>query len=128
MFIMKRDRKSLSLLLGLVLMLQGVTSLAAPCLMSHDAEPVAMSMAMDTDMPCHGEQEDTTLAAAEAGISCCDVDCPNMSGCMLGQLAIHAGFQLATEHASGVLPAMATSRLLSQPPPALLRPPIFRHG
>ncbi len=121
--IMKRYRTLLSVLLGLVLLVQGVAVAAAPYAMLFDADPVVMTM--DADMPCHGQ---AASDSEQSGSSCCDAVCPDMTSCMLGHLAINASFQLTTVHSPGELPGLIPVRIIAQSPPSLLRPPITLHG
>ncbi len=126
---MKRDRKSLSLLLGLVLMVQGVAVSAAPCTMTHEAPDAATSVSMDADMPCHGQKDEAPAAAtSNADLSCCGSDCPNMGNCMLGHAAINPGFLMTTDHSPDVAPRLVPVRVISLSPSSLLRPPISLHG
>lgn len=120
---MKRYRTGLSVLLGLVLLVQGVAVSAAPYAMLFDPDPVAM--AMDDDMPCHGQADDQSV---NDPASCCDADCPDMTSCMLGHLAPGAHFQLTTLHSPDELPGLVPIRIITRSPPALLRPPITLHG
>jgi hypothetical protein len=120
---MKRHRTVLSVLLGLVLLVQGVAVAAAPYAMFIDSDPAAMTM--DADMPCHGQADDQ---AVNDPASCCDADCPDMTSCMLGHLAINTSFQLTTVHSPDTAPHLAPVRVISHSPPTLLRPPITLHS
>lgn len=127
---MFRFRARLTLLLALVMGLQGVAvASASPMLPSPEAPEAAQHAAVP---PCHGTASADTTVASEAEavdrIGCCDADCPNMSTCVLGAYALttlpHLGLHLPVAlrplpHADG----------LPQPPqPGQLRPPIPLHG
>ncbi|HXG28515.1 MAG TPA: hypothetical protein VNJ47_06690 [Nevskiales bacterium] len=118
---MKRLRKALSLLLGAVLLVQGYALSAAP-LPADTSKPVA---SLAADMPCHGAADQT---ADNADAACCGSDCPDMTACLLGQLAVTACFAFEPSRAPGERPDAGPSTLLIQPPAALLRPPIALHG
>jgi hypothetical protein len=120
---MKRHRTGLSLMLGLVLLVQGVAVSAAPSALFIDADPVVMTM--DSDMPCHGQMDDQ---AVNDSSSCCDADCPDMTSCMLGQLAINASFQLTTLYTPDAVPHLVPAPAIIRSPPTFLRPPITLHG
>jgi hypothetical protein len=121
---MKRHRTWLSVLLGLVLLVQGMAVAAAPYAMLFGSDPVAMTM--DADMPCHGQQ--AVSDSGQSGSSCCNADCPDMTSCMLGHLAINASFHLTTEHSPDEVLHLVPVRVISHSPPILLRPPITLHG
>lgn len=131
MTIMRRYRTSLSVLLGLVLLVQGVAVSAAQCEMFMDKPvPVEMTGAA-SGMPCHGqagEASHDTTAATQDTQSCCGDDCPNMASCMLGHLAPGASFQMSTEHQPDALPRLVPACLVVHSPTSLLRPPIALHG
>jgi hypothetical protein len=120
--VMKRHRMWLSLLLGLVLLVQGVAVSAAPDIASK-SDTVAMTVG--ADMPCHGQMGDQ---ASNDSASCCDAQCPDMTSCMLGHLALIAHFQLTTPHAPAELPGLIPIRILTRFPSSPLRPPIALHG
>lgn len=109
--------------MGLVLLVQGVAvSAAIPAAISESTSP---AITMDADMPCHGQAED---AAGQDNSSCCDADCPDMTSCMLGQLAINANFQLTTLHVPDQVPQLKSLRFINRASPTHLRPPISLHG
>ncbi len=112
------------MLLGLVLLVQGVAVSAAPVF-----GPDLATMTMDSDIPCHGQMDDQAVSQAVSNpASCCDADCPDMTSCMLGHLAIAAHFQLTTLHSPDAVPHMIPARIITHSPPSLLRPPITLHG
>lgn len=123
---MKRFRTLLSVLLGLVLLVQGFAVSAAPRAKLPAEAPASASVM--ADMPCHGQ---TAMQADDAGKqhpSCCNENCPDMTTCALGHLA-----SVATESVTLPQPAraeriftpvLAISRTLNP----LLRPPIALHG
>jgi hypothetical protein len=125
---MKRHRTGISVLLGLVLLVQGVAVSAAPCSMVHETPDAASVMTMDADMPCHGQADESVVAEVANDLSCCDIDCPNMGNCMLGHAAINASFALTSEHSPDAVPSQVPVQVIAQAPVSLLRPPISFHG
>lgn len=123
---MKRFRTLLSVLLGLVLLVQGFAVSAAPRAKLPAETPASASVM--ADMPCHGQ---TAMHADDAGKkppSCCNENCPDMTTCALGHLASVATVSLALPQSAlterRLTPVLAASRTLS----SLLRPPIVLHG
>jgi hypothetical protein len=121
---MQRHRTLVSLLLGLILLVQGYAVSAAPVAQVRAA--AMTGMAAMADMPCHAKM---AKGSAKQMPPCCNADCPDMTTCMLGHLAVTApASQLPP------LPDVAPSSWL--PPPAKLaqqsspvfRPPITLHG
>lgn len=119
---MKRYRTLLSVLLGLVLLLQGLAVSAAPYPKVPD--PVEAEMAME--MPCHGQMSEKS---GKQQRSCCDSTCPDMTTCALGHIV--ATIEILTVTGSPATHAeprftiaQATTRALTTP----LRPPISLHG
>lgn len=119
---MKRYRTLLSVLLGLVLLLQGLAVSAAPYIAA--AAPAEAEMAMD--MPCHGQMSEK---AGKQDRSCCSSTCPDMTTCALGHLAASVSviFEALSpvthaEHSFTLIGAVSTS------PTTLLRPPISLHS
>jgi hypothetical protein len=81
---MKRDRTWLNLLLGLVLLVQGLAVAAAPRGVASRAPAATEAASMPAhcpDMAAPGEASDP------AGPSCCDASCPDMTTCALGHSA-----------------------------------------
>src|ERR1051326_7884852 len=72
---MRRHRTWISILLGLVLVLQGFAVSAAT------RAPMAKAAAM-ADAPCHGHSD-----AMKSRHNCCDESCPDMTSCALGAFA-----------------------------------------
>lgn len=72
---MQKLRPFLTVLLGLMLGFQGLAIAAAPVAVA-DAAASAM------EMPCHGG-----AATDGAPFDCCDSDCPDMAGCVVGSFA-----------------------------------------
>lgn len=129
---MKNGQKFVSLLLGVVLLVQGVAVSAAQCDMDSERSiPAAMS-GDDSGMPCHGtagEQAGAEQSSkAQGGLSCCDEDCPNMASCMLGHVAINTAFILDTSHSPEMISRPVVAGAIIHSPPSLLRPPISLHG
>ncbi|PXV63711.1 hypothetical protein [Sinimarinibacterium flocculans] len=123
---MNRIRTLLSMLLGLVLLAQGIAVSAAPRA-SLSAAP-ALSATVMADMPCHGQMASQADEMGEQQPSCCDENCPDMTTCALGHLASVAMVSLALPQPAGVgrglTPVIAASRTTG----SLLRPPIALHG
>lgn len=117
-------RTLLSVLLGLVLLLQGFALSAAP-LGLPDAE---MTQAAADTPPCHGAQPPQTDADGST-LSCCDADCPDMTRCALGHFAAAPQPAAPGAHAP-VTPRPEASAIVAPERRAasLLRPPITFHG
>lgn len=123
---MKRHRTLLSVLLGLVLLVQGYAVSAAPHAKLSDAAGALVTAQVKT--PCHAQQADMEDAAGEQQRPCCNVGCPDMTTCALGHIAAAAVMSVALPQAAhaeiAFAPVHAVSRMLSLP----LRPPITLHG
>ncbi len=123
---MNRNRTLLSMLLGLVLLVQGFAVSAAPrASLSEDA---AVTVNVMADMPCHGQMTAQADETGDQHSSCCDENCPDMTTCALGHLASVATVSLAMPQPAraerGFTPVLALSRTSG----SLLRPPIALHG
>jgi hypothetical protein len=122
---MRRIRVGLSVLLGLLLVAQGFAVAAAghPSVAAEPAQAQVDAADSGAAMPCHGDP-----AQPADGASCCDGDCPNMTTCALGHLAVTAPMHVdpipvSREFSSArVVPPVAAS------PQTLLRPPIALHA
>ncbi|SFF66835.1 hypothetical protein SAMN04488120_12112 [Fontimonas thermophila] len=119
---MNRLRTGLSVLMGLVLLLQGLAVSAAPH--ARRAE-VTAALAAAADPPCHRQK---APAKAEPPASCCDEDCPHMARCLLGQLAPAVTLCMSVPPPARTEPGAASLFSTSPLPRALLRPPIPLHG
>ncbi|MGH8458602.1 MAG: hypothetical protein ACRESV_04575 [Nevskiales bacterium] len=120
---MKRHRTLLSVLLGLVLLVQGVAVSAAPLAMFSESGQTTVSM--NADMPCHGQMDDQAVTDPA---SCCDADCPDMTSCMLGHLAFANTVHASTPHSPDEFQQLIPVRVITRAPSSLLRPPITLHG
>lgn len=121
---MKRYRTLLTVLLGLVLLLQGLAVSAAPY--AKVADPAEAEMAMDMEMPCHGQMSEKSGKQVR---SCCSSTCPDMTTCALGHIVAAIDVMTVTlppaAHAEhGFTVVHTTSQSLTTP----LRPPISLHG
>ncbi len=120
---MKTGRTWLSVLLGLVLLLQGYAVSATP--RANLIKALDADMAMQMDMPCHGQKADAKKAGKP---SCCNADCPDMTTCALGHIASPVGVTLDTPRGDIVEPGSFAVREIARAPTSLLRPPIFSLG
>lgn len=116
---MRRCRPLLSLLLGLLFLVQGLAVAAAPLPTAALDAPAAMQDAMP---PCHAD------AAAAASPSdpapCCHADCPDMTHCALSQLLTAPEFALALIGPVSAPAALPPPQASSHPSGSPLRPPI----
>ena len=121
---MRRHRTLVTLLLGLILLVQGYAVAAAPYVGA--PAPAQAEMAAMADMPCHAHM---AKDAAKQTPACCDSDCPNMTTCLLGHLAVMPPAPqlqpLPDTSRSSLLPAPTKQARLSSP---VFRPPIRLHG
>lgn len=128
---MQRNRTLLSLVLGLALLVQGVSAAAVSCVAhAEPAAPVEATIAQG-ELPCHGESAapgagHETTQADDSG--CCGIECPNMATCAPGHAAVGYGFPLNVAYAPDAISHRVSTRPVSQLPPVLLRPPIVLHG
>src|SRR5690349_2165656 len=109
---MQKLRPLLTAVLGLMLWVQGLAIAAAPVEAPTDA-------ASAMEMPCHG---------ATAPCDCCDGDCPDMAGCVIGSFA---GTPATAAPLVRVAQAHVTARGWSAKTAVLplpLRPPIVSHA
>jgi len=117
---MKRLRPVVHVLLGLVLMVQGIAVAAAERGVQ-EPEAVAAAASTDTVVPCH---EGAPVTAA----SCCDEACPDMTTCALSHLATAPAAAPVIGHATSSVPSASTREPDTAPRPSFLRPPIAPHG
>jgi hypothetical protein len=123
---MKRFRTLLSVLLGLVLLVQGFAVSAAPHAKPSEGAPASASIM--ADMPCHAQKAMQQDDSGKQDRACCNASCQDMTTCALGHLASVATVSVVLPQAAradrGFTPVLAASRTLS----SLLRPPIALHG
>lgn len=123
---MKRFRTFLSMLLGLVLLVQGFAVSAAPRAKLAEGAPASASVM--ADMPCHAQKAMKQDDSGKQDRACCNASCPDMTTCALGHLASAAHVSVALPPAaqaeSHVAPIHVEARTLNSP----LRPPIVLHG
>lgn len=120
---MKRFRTLLSVLLGLVLLLQGLAVSAAPH--AKMADVAKAELTVKTDMPCHTQKADP---AGQQDRSCCNADCPDMTSCALSHIATMAVMPLALPRAARAEPTFTQARAVAPTLTSPLRPPITSHG
>jgi hypothetical protein len=120
---MRRIRSVLSVALGLLLVAQGF-AVAAAEYRTTAAEPAqAQAVQADAAMPCHGGP-----TPPEDSASCCDSDCPNMTTCVLGHLAVAAPLHVDSTPVSQEFAAGRAAPPMAATPQTLLRPPIALHA
>ncbi|HEY1077177.1 MAG TPA: hypothetical protein VGE51_10855 [Fontimonas sp.] len=121
---MRRTRTLLSVLLGLMLLVQGVAVSAAPY--ENFADAASTQLAAPQDPPCHGGMSGES---APQHPSCCDASCPDMTSCALGHLATAIDrFALALPPATPTVQRPTPVQAASGPLATPLRPPISLHG
>lgn len=120
---MKTSRTWLSVLLGLVLLLQGYAVSAAP--RANLLKDSGADMVMQMDMPCHGQKAD---AEKPGKPSCCNADCPDMATCALGHIASPMSLTLNSPRGDLAEPGSLAAREIARAPASLLRPPILSLG
>lgn len=122
---MKRYRTLISILMGLVLLLQGWAVAAAP--RAHLSQ--VASLEVMADMPCHARSSDQKPGAGGTEKpSCCNADCPDMTTCALGHFVSVVTFTLNSPRADVPAPVLLVVREISAAPAFLLRPPILSNG
>jgi hypothetical protein len=120
---MHRRRPLLSAFLASLLLVQGI---AVAWSVGTMPELKAASEQAMGDMPCHGA---ATVADAESERpACCDADCPDMTTCALGHMAVTTSLLVALPAAAESIPASDSRSPIDTSPPTLLRPPIHLHG
>lgn len=118
-------RTLLSVLLGLVLLVQGLAVSAAPHASPMDT---VASLPATAHMPCHAQNADAADTQAAAKPSCCDASCPDMTSCALGHMAVSAPTGIAPLPANAAEYPVPASVLVSHPLRSPLRPPIAIHA
>lgn len=123
---MKRFRTLLSVLLGLVLLVQGFAVSAAPHAKPSEGAPASASVM--ADMPCHAQKTMKQDDSGKQDRACCNASCPDMTTCALGHLAavatVSVGLPQAARAERRFTPVRVATRTLNAP----LRPPIAFHG
>jgi hypothetical protein len=107
---MNRHRTLLSVLLGLMLLVQGYAASAT------------------TQPPCHGQAATSAEGHGAPAGDCCKSHCPDMASCAQGAMAAPAAFSLAIASAVQAQPSFAPMRVLTRASTLPLRPPITLHG
>ena len=115
---MTRLRPLLAAILGLTLWAQGFAIAAAPVAVADEAAESA------TEMPCHGDE-----APSLPPCDCCDGDCADMAGCVIGHFfaaapAVPVPLAAAPHAAAAPRGWSAKTAVLSLP----VRPPIVFHA
>lgn len=123
---MKRYRTLISVLLGVVLLVQGAAVSAAPrAKLSAEVSALASAMA---DMPCHAQKAMTADDPGKPDHSCCNASCPDMTTCALGHLASVGTVSVALPQDARAELSFTAVRVTSRTASSLLRPPIALHG
>jgi hypothetical protein len=118
---MEKLRPFLAAFLGLTLWVQGMAIAAAPAAMA-DAAPAAADTAME--MPCHGDEAAPSVSPCD----CCDGDCANMTGCVVGSFVGAATVPVAADPPAHAAIAARTWSAKTAVSPLPLRPPITSHA
>jgi len=121
---MNRFRPWLNALVGLSLLLQGIAFAAAPAAVAA-AEAAEIIMAAEaTEMPCHGQPAED----AASQCPCCDRQCPDMTMCATGQIAVTAAYAVALPRQHLPAPEFTPTVAVTRAPVSPLRPPIILQG
>ena len=120
---MNRWRTWTSILLGLTLLLQGLAVSASPRANPADEARAALEASA---RPCHGQE--AAPSEAEAPCCCCDADCPDMTACALGQLAVVSTLSISLTPSAAEPYAAESRHAVFLAPVSPLRPPIPLHG
>lgn len=120
---MKRYRPLLSVLLGLMLLVQGFAVSAAPKAKWPDAAHV--QNAAQAEMPCHAQKAVKVKSeqTSKSDRSCCNAGCPDMSTCALGHFTIASKLSVVLPNADRAMPSFTPVRIVVRAPTSLLRPP-----
>jgi hypothetical protein len=116
---MKMLRPLLNVVLGLSLLVQGFGVAAQVPAAAEDVTQVAAAQ-----MPCHDGAHDQAANPA----SCCNADCPDMAGCVIGHLAGMPAHLPQFSPAAQVVVVLTPQSAESVVLPFLLRPPISSHA
>lgn len=120
---MKRYRTLISVLLGLMLLVQGFAVSAAPRAMQADATHAEMTA--KSEMPCHMKMGDSSGKQLP---SCCNASCPDMTTCAFGHIAAVPVISLVLPETGREMSGFTSVRILTRTATSLLRPPITLHG
>lgn len=124
---MKRFRTLLSVLLGLVLLVQGFAVSAAPrAKVSGKSESVESGVM--ADLPCHGQKAMKADDASKQYRACCNENCPDMTTCALGHLATVPMLSVALAQPVREAPSVISVRIVTRTFASPLRPPISLHS
>ena len=127
---MQKHRPFLTALLGLTLWVQGLAIAAAPGTMAAQAADAAMAASADPapaaslETPCHGDEP----APAVSPCDCCDGDCANMTGCVVGSFAAAPAAAMQAEAPPYIVIAARPWPPQTAVPLLPLRPPIVFHA
>ena len=122
---MKRYRTLISVLLGLVLLVQGFAVSAAPRASLSSAATAHAEMQMKGDAPCPMMMGE---ASGKQAPSCCNATCPDMTTCALGHIAAISVFSVALPATAQIHPQFSLVLAVARTSTSLLRPPISLHG
>ncbi len=126
---MTRIRTHISILLGLLLLVQGMAAAAAPVMAMTSAKAQVTAIAEQTAeaaMPCHEQKAETVKAeAAKPACPCCDGDCPDMQACSGAQPAMASAIRLDLARLKPAMPTLIEVSVAIHRTSSLLKPPIF---
>ncbi len=133
---MTRIRSAISILLGLLLLVQGLSVSAATLVPMSKMTPataeqtIAMAAPVaDAEMPCHQQiAEPATVEKSTSDCPCCDGDCPDMQACAMAHPAMPSALALSLPVFSTAAPAAAEVAISSRSIASPLRPPISLPG
>jgi hypothetical protein len=118
---MEKLRPYLAAFLGLTLWVQGLALAATPMAMADEASSAAEAA---TEMPCHGDEAAPSVSPCD----CCDGDCANMTGCVVGTFVGAATVLVAADPPEHAAIAARTWSAKTTVSPLPLRPPIASHA
>ena len=113
---MQKLRPFVAAILGLTLWVQGVALAAAPSAAAEAADG-------GEQMPCHGDE-----APAVSPCDCCDGDCVNMTGCVVGSFVAAAAIVVPADPPARAAIAARAWPVKTASSPLPLRPPITSHA
>jgi hypothetical protein len=109
---MDKLRPFVAAVLGLTLWVQGVAIAAAPVAPVEEADSAM-------EMPCHGDPAPTVSPC-----DCCDGDCSNMTGCVVGSFVGAAAVVVPADPPAHAVIAARAWPVKTALSPLPLRPPI----
>jgi hypothetical protein len=115
---MEKLRPFVAAILGLTLWVQGLAVAAAPGAMAAQAADTSM------EMPCHGDGPAPSVSPCD----CCDGDCANMTGCVVGSFVGAATVLAPVAPPAHAAIAARTWSAKTAVSPLPLRPPITSHA